>query len=96
MILSASYPPAALQGATTPLGPFVVEAAGIGVRAVDTAFNVRVHPEAIEVLVTEGTVRVALSRAVRVRGLKNPKLFLRCSPGWRVLRNRRGRSVANL
>jgi transmembrane sensor len=39
--------------------PFVVEAAGVGVQAVGTAFNVRVHPDAIEVLVTEGTVRVA-------------------------------------
>jgi transmembrane sensor len=39
--------------------PFVVEAAGVGVRAVGTAFNVRVHPTSIEVLVTEGKVRVA-------------------------------------
>ena len=39
--------------------PFVVEAAGVGVRAVGTAFNVRVHPTAIEVIVTEGVVRVA-------------------------------------
>jgi transmembrane sensor len=38
--------------------PFVVEAAGVGVRAIGTAFNVRVHPEAIEVVVTEGVVRV--------------------------------------
>lgn len=42
--------------------PFVVEAAGIGVRAVGTAFNVRVRSETVEVLVTEGRVRVAAER----------------------------------
>lgn len=39
--------------------PFVVEAAGVAVRAVGTAFNVRVRSDAVEVLVTEGRVRVA-------------------------------------
>jgi transmembrane sensor len=39
--------------------PFVVEAAGVAVRAVGTAFNVRVRSDAVEVLVTEGKVRVA-------------------------------------
>ena len=38
--------------------PFIVNAAGIDVRAVGTAFNVRIDPHAVEVLVTEGTVRV--------------------------------------
>jgi transmembrane sensor len=38
--------------------PFFVEARGVTVRAVGTAFNVRVAPEAVEVLVTEGTVHV--------------------------------------
>jgi Fe2+-dicitrate sensor, membrane component len=38
--------------------PFVVEAGGIEVRAVGTAFNVRLAPSTIEVLVTEGTVQV--------------------------------------
>jgi transmembrane sensor len=38
--------------------PFVVEAAGLGVRALGTAFNVRVRPESIEVLVPKGRVRV--------------------------------------
>ncbi len=42
-----------------PPRPFVVDAAGVAVRAVGTAFNVRLRPEAIEVLVTEGRVRVA-------------------------------------
>jgi transmembrane sensor len=39
--------------------PFFVEAGGVAVRAVGTAFNVRLRPETIEVLVTEGKVRVA-------------------------------------
>ena len=40
--------------------PFVVEAAGVAVRAVGTAFNVRIDSAAVEVLVTEGKVSVAL------------------------------------
>ena len=38
--------------------PFIVRASGVDVRAVGTAFNVRLGPKAIEVLVTEGRVRV--------------------------------------
>lgn len=38
--------------------PFTVTAAGVAVRAVGTAFNVRFHPDTIEVLVTEGRVAV--------------------------------------
>ncbi len=38
--------------------PFIVEADGVEVVAVGTAFNVQLSPEAIEVLVTEGRVRV--------------------------------------
>ncbi len=41
-----------------PARPFVVEADGVEVVAVGTAFNVQLNPEAIEVLVTEGRVRV--------------------------------------
>jgi transmembrane sensor len=52
--------------------PFVVDAAGVGVRAVGTAFNVRVHATAIEVLVTEGTVRVG--SAPLVANARNPAL----------------------
>lgn len=39
-----------------PSRPFVVQAQGLGVRAVGTAFNVQLTPAAIDVLVTEGTV----------------------------------------
>lgn len=38
--------------------PFVVQAGGVAVRAVGTAFNVHLQSAAVEVLVTEGTVRV--------------------------------------
>lgn len=38
--------------------PFIVSAGGVDVRAVGTAFNVRLGRQAVEVLVTEGRVRV--------------------------------------
>lgn len=44
--------------AKNPARPFVVEAGGVAVRAVGTAFNVRVAAQGVEVLVTEGRVRV--------------------------------------
>lgn len=42
-----------------PARPFVVHARGVDVRAVGTAFNVRLGPASVEVLVTEGKVQVA-------------------------------------
>lgn len=45
--------------AKNPARPFVVHARGVDVRAVGTAFNVRLDPASVEVLVTEGKVRVA-------------------------------------
>jgi transmembrane sensor len=44
--------------AKNPLRPFVVEAGGVAVRAVGTAFDVLLSGHAVEVLVTEGRVRV--------------------------------------
>jgi transmembrane sensor len=41
-----------------PARPFIVNAAGIDVRAVGTAFNVRVDAASVEVLVTEGKVQL--------------------------------------
>lgn len=49
--------------------PFVVEAGGVTVRAIGTAFNVRMSRTGIEVLVTEGRVEVA---DVRSRDAKKP------------------------
>ncbi|MGH7957774.1 MAG: FecR family protein, partial [Opitutaceae bacterium] len=43
--------------------PFVVEASGLAVRAVGTAFTVSTRAGAVEVLVTEGKVRLEPSRA---------------------------------
>jgi transmembrane sensor len=45
--------------AKNPSRPFVVRARGVDVRAVGTAFNVRLDTTSIEVLVTEGKVEVA-------------------------------------
>ncbi|HEY1110687.1 MAG TPA: FecR domain-containing protein, partial [Opitutaceae bacterium] len=44
--------------------PFIVVAGGVRVRAVGTAFNVNFHSSRVEVLVTEGSVRVATPGAV--------------------------------
>lgn len=43
--------------------PFIVNAGGIDVRAVGTAFNVRVDAAAVEVLVTEGRVQLDAAKA---------------------------------
>ena len=40
--------------------PFIVNAAGVDVRAVGTQFNLRLHAAALEVIVCEGQVRVEL------------------------------------
>lgn len=44
--------------------PFIVSAGGVEVRAVGTVFNVRLDPAAVEVVVTEGQVRVAAPELV--------------------------------
>jgi transmembrane sensor len=44
--------------APDPSRPFVIEARGVRVRAVGTAFNVRLQPDSVEVLVTQGKVAV--------------------------------------
>ncbi|MCG8525266.1 MAG: FecR domain-containing protein [Opitutales bacterium] len=41
-----------------PSRPFLVKANGLKVRAVGTAFNVRLEPRKVDVLVTEGTVEI--------------------------------------
>lgn len=48
--------------AKDPARPFCVEAGSLQVRAVGTAFNVRIAPKRIEVLVTEGRVQVEDAR----------------------------------
>lgn len=50
---------AAFEVAKDAARPFVVHSAGVAVRAVGTAFNVRLGGEAVDVIVTEGRVLVA-------------------------------------
>jgi transmembrane sensor len=55
-----------------PARPFIVTAGAVAVRAVGTAFNVRQRADAVEVLVTEGRVRVDDARAGRSLLPANP------------------------
>ncbi len=57
--------------AKNPSRPFFVEAGTVAVRAVGTAFNVRLRDQAVEVLVTEG--RVQLADPVEGRSLLAPR-----------------------
>lgn len=50
-----------------PARPFIVNAAGVDVRAVGTVFNVRLDRAAVEVVVTEGRVKVEPPAAAAVR-----------------------------
>lgn len=59
--------------------PFVVMAAGVAVRAVGTAFNVRLADRAVEVIITEGRVSVVGGASVGPSSL--PELV----PGQRAL-----------
>jgi transmembrane sensor len=52
--------------AKNPARPFIVRAGGVDVRAVGTAFNVKLAGANLEVLVTEGTVHVAQQAPARV------------------------------
>lgn len=49
--------------AKNPMRPFLVRAGGVDVRAIGTAFNVKLAGASVEVLVTEGTVQVAQASA---------------------------------
>lgn len=46
--------------AKNPSRPFIVDAGDVAVRAVGTAFNVRLRNDSVDVLVTEGKVRVGM------------------------------------
>lgn len=74
--------------AKDPARPFFVEAGGVTVRAVGTAFNVRLDPASVEVLVTEGTVGVerlapkgsAQSEANQLRLTANERTVISLAP----------------
>ncbi|MEX2044155.1 MAG: FecR domain-containing protein, partial [Opitutus sp.] len=55
--------------ARNPDRPFLVSAGPVAVRAVGTAFNVRLADRSIEVLVTEGEVRVERTDAFQATGV---------------------------
>jgi transmembrane sensor len=59
-----------------PARPFVVRAGDAAVRAVGTAFNVRLDAGHVEILVTEGTVQVAETRAVVSDASQSPPLLV--------------------
>ena len=75
--------------AKNPARPFRVEAGGVAVRAVGTAFNVRLGARDVEILVTEGKVAVSdvgpALAAVPPRGERNPQTGAPTSGGPTVL-----------
>lgn len=73
--------------------PFIVEAAGVTVRAVGTAFNVRVREQRVEVLVTEGKVEITDARTGTAPASERPPVGVgervvvsrgTASPGFQV------------
>jgi transmembrane sensor len=56
-----------------PARPFVVTAEGVSVRAVGTAFNVRLAPRSVEVLVVEGRVELSRDEAA-ARAVTGPQV----------------------
>lgn len=78
--------------AKNPVRPFVVRAGGVDVRAVGTAFNVKLAGPNLEVLVTEGTVRVSQSAPPLDTGAKTkapagapPEVLAMVSAGERTV-----------
>lgn len=69
-----------------PRRPFVVRAAGVDVRAVGTAFHVRLAGEQVEVLVTEGRVRLSPPRpATGNPGVEPPAPLVELGAGQRTV-----------
>lgn len=65
--------------ASNPARPFIVEANGVAVKAVGTAFNVRLQSASVDVLVTEGKVRV--DRALQGDSLLAPQVAAEAQGG---------------
>lgn len=61
--------------------PFIVAARGVAVRAVGTAFNVRLDQDAVDVLVTEGRVEISQPEAAA----RNPALTRQLAAGQRLV-----------
>ena len=78
--------------AKNPARPFIVRAGGVDVRAVGTAFSVRLDSDSVEVLVTEGRVALAPPAAVgsRAQGpsppvTDTPRLSAELAAGQRAM-----------
>jgi len=85
------------------LRPFIVAANGVNVRAVGTAFNVKVDPQSIEVLVTEGTVSLHSSAEAPMQMEDMPlmvageRAVVSISPeGWRPHLDRPGAEAISM
>lgn len=70
--------------AKNPTRPFIVSANKITVRAVGTAFNVRLETSAVEVLVTEGKVRVSRSPKATTAPSATPARDAELKAGQRI------------
>jgi transmembrane sensor len=69
--------------------PFVVQAGGVEVRAIGTAFSVQLAPDGVDVLVTQGTVRIRSESAAATLPASDVTAGRRCvvdsgSPAPRV------------
>jgi transmembrane sensor len=63
--------------AKNPTRLFVVRACGVDVRAVGTAFNVKLTGPQLEVLVSEGTVHISQQTPLRPRPPRHPVFSFR-------------------
>ena len=77
-----------------PARPFTVTAGGVTVQAVGTAFNVRLSGSSVEVLVTEGQVRLLPATSPAAAGADRSSLTELSPPPERVLKARQRAVVA--
>lgn len=83
--------------AKDPARPFLVEAGAVAVRAVGTAFNVRLGEREVEVLVTEGKVQVGSEAAPPRTAVSSPEPVAESTPrearpgSWLLAANERAR-----
>ncbi len=71
--------------AKNPARPFVVRAGGVDVRAVGTAFNVKLAGSNLEVLVTEGTVHLSRPAAEKTAAMPAPAVLAALTAGQRTV-----------
>jgi transmembrane sensor len=71
--------------AKNPARPFVVRAGGVDVRAVGTAFNVKLAGPNLEVLVTEGTVHVSQPRGENPAAMPQSPVLAALTAGQRTV-----------